>query len=186
MVDAVRSPSLLLPLPAPVATRLAAAAPAAVLGADRLERTSGPSLKSRLEPAIALVARAGHPEIAARLRRAHFIETNGKTRLGNVEYYAAAMPGGLVFIDRKVFGKNSLSTAELASVLLHEGVHLRQNPWMKLWWGMKVTYGKQKVDPAEKEAYLVQWSAMKALGLKGGEIYWAVAEALREMGVAVD
>lgn len=167
-------------LAVPSAAPKASPPPPAAL--DRLTLSSAPlTLQQKLAPIIHEIDRAGYPEVAAKLRQARFKVTDGKAM--GIEYYAAAYPlTGTVALHPQLF--ETLEPKEIASVLLHEGIHLRQGLFKKTVGNVTSLGGRfLKYNHAEKEAYLAQWQAMPKLGIKGGEIYYTAQYALEEMGV---
>lgn len=180
MLDALRSTAAPAPLP-PVATaRTSLSLP--VMTVDRVTLAGPlPNLAQKLAPIIDQVAQAGYPEVAARLRKARFQVTDGKAF--GMEYYAAAYPlTGTVALHPRLF--ETLEPKEIASILLHEGIHLKQGMLKKALGNVTSVGGRfLKYNSAEKEAYLAQWQAMTKLGITSGEIYYATRYALEEMGV---
>ena len=159
----------------------ALAAGAASLAPDKLVQrvVEDRQVKASLKPVFALMVQAGFAKEAARVERAHFVLTGGKS--GKVDYYAAAMPMNIVSFNRETF--KELSPKEIASVLVHEGTHLDQSLLLKAYGGIGADKGlKPEKDIAERQAYLRQAVANRRLGVTTGEIYWATAEVLHAMG----
>lgn len=193
MIDRIAPVGSAATLPQPVTAPPAphpVAAASALGQMDRFEQFDPGQLKTDrqikefLAPVFNKLGQAGYGDTVAVLKKSRFRVTNGKFL--NVEYYAATSSFNKIALSGKDFF--DLGQPGMASVLLHESVHLRQSLLKRVGSTIISGWGKlPKLNFSEIEAYKVQWAAMDKLGLndRGSDsvIYFTAQIALQDAGV---